>query len=210
LAAPSADGAARHQRTAKKRARGGRWRHVGVVAAATSVPLQHFECRPHRARTSAKRFAAPVRTGVRRRRRSAIGRNRDRGEYLMTWPAAGERPERSARVAETHRRDGATTTIQPYRSRSRPEVTSGWPLHQPIRDFIGFINSEVALPREPGGKGQPPTGAKGQPPTVISSWVWGHPRPDRATARRRVRRPRAASPCVARGPRIALSAVRSV
>jgi hypothetical protein len=35
----------------------------------------------------------------------------------------------------------------------------------PIRDFAGFINSEVALPREPGGKGANTQRGNGQPRT---------------------------------------------
>jgi hypothetical protein len=63
LAALPAGGAARHQRGAKERARGGRWRHAGVVAAATSDHCRSSVRAPP-SRTSSKRLQYPVGSGV--------------------------------------------------------------------------------------------------------------------------------------------------
>ena len=105
MAAPSAGGAARHQRTAKACARGGRWRHVGLVAAATSVPHQEFQCRAYQtldlSEASCTHRERP-RGGVRVRRRS-LRRPRAASHELVVRRCGSQH---EARVVETERRAG--------------------------------------------------------------------------------------------------------
>ena len=63
----------------------------------------------------------------------------------VTWRAAVERPEGRARVAGTHRPNGATAAINPGWSRSPLNAFIGWKLGLLITDFARFINSEIAL-----------------------------------------------------------------
>jgi hypothetical protein len=62
-----------------------------------------------------------------------------------------------------------------YRSRSRPDAASGWQLYHPIKDSADFINSEVALPREPGAKGGPHRGQKAATTAGKGAAIHGNP-----------------------------------
>jgi hypothetical protein len=53
-------------------------------------------------------------------------------------------------------------THPPDLSRSPLNAVSGWKLDLLTTDFARFINSEVALLYEPGGKGQPPAAISSQ------------------------------------------------
>jgi hypothetical protein len=104
-------------------------------------------CHAPQLRISAKRFAPPVGSGV--RLRAAIGEHGCDGNHggggSLTWRSAGEHPEGRAGAAWTHRPNGATTAINPGRSRSPLNAVSGWKLGLRITDFARFINSEIAL-----------------------------------------------------------------
>ena len=103
-------------------------------------------CHAPQSRISAKRLQYLVGSGV--SLRAAIGEHglrRRPWRWAVTWRSAGERPEGRARVAGTHRPNGATAAINPDRSRSPLNAVSGWKLGLLITDFARFINSEIAL-----------------------------------------------------------------
>ena len=70
---------------------------------------------------------------------------RRRWRWAVTWPSAVERPEGRARVAGTHRPNGATAAINPGWSRSPLNAVGGSKLGLLITDFARFINSEIAV-----------------------------------------------------------------
>jgi hypothetical protein len=98
--------------------------------------------------------------------------------YPLRAPAG-----RSARPNPAHRVcDGGTQWTAGHQREPRPCRQSGIAEHDQARPrdsrraagFDRFINSEVALLRQMGGRGQPPD--------VFSSQAWGNPGGDRATA----------------------------
>lgn len=78
-------------------------------------------------------------------RRAAIGEQAVRRRpwrRFVSRRSAGERPEGRARVAGTHRPNGATAAINP--DRSPLNAVSSWRLGLLITDSARFINSEIA------------------------------------------------------------------
>lgn len=165
MAAPPTCGAARHQHRRRERARGG-----PGAACGGGCKQQHLtHCRTPmppsprhdlRERSACAAGIAPAASGF-------------GGEHgARRWPrAAGddapyasERRERPARAAQ-ERRNRFTAAIQPDRSRRPLNTVSGCKLDLLTTNFVHFTSSEVALPYEPGGKGQPPA--------AISSWALG-------------------------------------
>ncbi len=100
-----------------------------------------------------------------------------------TQPANGELPRNV--------RTGNVLTVEPNRPRRvRMGEVGDWKLDLLIRDFARFINSEVALLCQGGGRGQPPA--------VVSSWGLG-------ATREEVARPRGG--LVGRAPPLARAAL---
>jgi hypothetical protein len=89
--------------------------------------------------SSAKRSATaagigPASSGFSGDRRTRLA-TATAGWWVMTWPSAGERSESPALGAQTQRRYGTRTAIQPNRSRSALHAVSGWKLDLLVRDF---------------------------------------------------------------------------
>ena len=156
--------------------------------------------------------------------RAAIG---EQAVRRRTWRrfvsrrSAGERAERRARVAGTHRPNGATAAIDP--DRSRLNAVSSWSPGLLITDSARIINSEIALfcgrqgAATRGGLLVASGGTHEEFARLLEGGLVGHalgakrvalepldpfpgdrrvgagapPRADRATTRRRARRPRA-------------------
>ena len=192
MAAPSAGGAARHQRTAKACARGGRWRHVGLVAAATSVPHQEFQCRAYQtldlSEASCTHRERP-RGGVRVRRRS-LRRPRAASHELVVRRCGSQHEvawsRRSAR-AGLEPPSGQVGRVR----RSRLSAAGSLTCRSKTSLASSSPRSRCRMSR-----------GQGAATRVISSWDLRATHEQIApTKRRRVRRPRAGSPCTARGPR---------
>lgn len=90
-------------------------------------------------------LAVPVGGGV--SLRAAIGEpglRRRPWRSAVIWRSAGERPDGRARVAGTHRPNGATAAINRGWSRSPLNGVGGSKHGLPITDFARFVNSEIA------------------------------------------------------------------
>jgi hypothetical protein len=176
----------------EKRARGGRPAACGGGYSNNIHPSRSWYATVPQSRISANRFAVPVGRGV--SLRAAIG---EHGLRRRPWRravicrSAGQRPAGRARVAGTQRADGAAAAINPGWSRPLNAV-GGWKLGLLITDLLASSTPRSRCCAV--ARGSHPRGSPGR--------VWGHLRGDRATTRRRARRPRAAPPA-ARGPRIA-------
>ncbi len=91
-------------------------------------------------------FAVPVGSCV--SVRAAIderGWRRRPWRWAVICRSPGQRPDGRARVAGTHRPNGATAAINPGWSRSPRNAVSGWKHGLLITDFARFITSEIAL-----------------------------------------------------------------
>jgi hypothetical protein len=93
-----------------------------------------------------QRSVSPVGSGV--SLRAAIGEpglRRRPWRGAMICRSAGQSPAERARVAGTHRPNGATAAINPGWSRSPLNAVGGWKHGLLIADFARFITSEIAL-----------------------------------------------------------------
>ncbi len=129
----------------EKRARGGRWRHAGVVAETTSTSCRSSMPRAANPDFNQALVVVPVGSGV--WLRAAVGERgsrRRRWRSAVTWGSAGQPPEGRARVAGTHRIPGATAAINPDWPRSPLDAVSGWKHGLAMTHFARFINSEIA------------------------------------------------------------------
>jgi hypothetical protein len=129
LAAPPVGGAARHQRGAKSALAAADRRHAGVITATTSTPSRSRYATRRTAGFQRSVFAVPV--GSRVSLRAAIGEHglrRRPSRWAVICRRAGERPQGRARVAGTHRADGATAGINPGWSRPPLNVGGSWNL----------------------------------------------------------------------------------